>query len=319
MTTGLVIGKFLPPHAGHAHLIGVAAAGVERLSVVLFSKAGEPIPGALRERWLRELFPAVDLHHLAEEHPVDFADPSCWSFWIAAIRRTLPRGPDLVFSSAGYGEELARRLGARHVPVDPGRLEVPVCGTAIRERPLANWKFIPRCVRPHFVRRVALVGAESTGKSTLAAALAQRFGTRWVPEFAREYLGRRGGACLPGDLPIIARAQAAAEEELLLAANRYLFCDTDLLATALWSRRYFGACDPEVARLAGERRYDLTLLLANDLPWVDDGLRDSPGHREWFSEEFGRELSSRGRAFQVVSGTGAARLEMAESHVRALA
>lgn len=319
MTTGLVIGKFLPPHAGHAHLIGVAAAGVDRLSIVLFSKSHEAIPGLLRERWLRELFPAVDLHHVAEEHPVDIADPACWSFWIAAIRSALPRGPDLVFSSAVYGEELARRLGARHVPVDPGRLAVPVSGTAIRERPLANWDFIPRCVRPRFVRRVALVGAESTGKSTLAAALALRFGTSWVSEYAREHLGRRGGACLPGDLPIIAHAQAAAEDEMTLAADRYLFCDTDLVTTVLWSRRYFGVCDPEVARLAGARRYDLTLLLANDIPWVDDGLRDSPGRRKWFFEEFRRELTSRGRVFQVISGSGKGRFERSEDQVRTLA
>lgn len=318
MRTGLVIGKFLPPHRGHEHLVHFAAGRVDRLTVILFTKAAEPIPGGLRESWLRELFPEIELFRVSEEHPVDFADPAVWDLWIRAIRRVLPDGPDLVFSSENYGDELARRLGARHVPVDQSRRSVPISGAALRERPLRHWEFLPPCVRPYFVRRVAVVGAESTGKTTLARDLAARFRTVMVPEFARGYLETRGGVCVPQDLPVIAREQAAAEERQARAANRLLVCDTDLLTTVLWNERYFNTCDPEVARIAGGRRYDLTLLCENDLPWVSDGLRDSPGHREWFRGRFVSELSARRRPVHFVSGTGTERLGAALPPVEAL-
>lgn len=318
MTTGLVIGKFMPPHRGHLHLLAAAAARVDCLTVILFTKAGEPVPGDLREAWMRELFPGVDLRRVTEEHPVDFADPAAWAAWIGAIRRVLPAGPDLVFSSEGYGDELARRLGARHVPVDRERAAVPVSGTMIREAPLAHWEFLPSCVRPHYALRVAVVGAESTGKTTLARGLAERHATAWAPEFARAYLEERGGACLPGDLPPIARGQAEAEERAARDADRVLVCDTDLLTTELWGERYFGEVDGEVRRISSGRRYDLTLLCENDLPWVGDGLRDSPGHRDWFRERFAAELAARGRRWVPVAGTGNARLAAAEAAVASL-
>jgi NadR type nicotinamide-nucleotide adenylyltransferase len=319
VTTGLVIGKFLPPHRGHEHLVRFASARVDRLSVILFTKAADPIPGDLREAWMRELFPDVDLRRVTEEHSVDFADPAAWALWIGAIRRALPAGPDLVFSSEGYGDELARRLGARHVLADRERRAVPVSGTEVRADPLGRWEHLPPCVRPHFARRVAVVGAESTGKSTLAAALASALGAALVPEGAREYLLARGGVCLPADLPAIAEAQAASEEAAARSADRVIVCDTDPLTTALWSERYFGAVDPAVGRLADAARYDLTLLCENDLPWVPDGLRDSPGRRGWFRERFARELGERGRTWRSIAGTGGRRRDAALEAVAPLA
>jgi len=147
-TSGLVIGKFLPPHLGHLYLVREARRRVDRLHVVLFSKRHEPIPGALREQWLRELLPGVALHHVTEEHPVDFDDPAAWDAWVGLLQRTLPESPDLVFSSEPYGEELARRLGARHVRVD--RARVPVSGTAVRSDPYAHWTLLPAPVRAYY-------------------------------------------------------------------------------------------------------------------------------------------------------------------------
>lgn len=314
MTTGLVIGKFMPPHLGHLRLVASALAAVDRLTVIVFTKRAEPIPGPLRAAWARRLFAPAAVLHVTEEHPVDFADPAAWEFWIGAIRRVYPAGPDYVFSSEAYGEELAARLGARHVMVDRERSAVPVSATAIRARPLAHWDDLPACVRPWFVRRIAIVGAESTGKTTLAAALAERFGTAWVPEFAREYLEARGGVCRREDLQLIARGQAASEERQAERANRYLFCDTDPLTTGIWSLRYFG----EVERRAEETTYPLTLLCGNDVPWADDGLRDSPGHRAWFLEQFVRALESRRRLYLLLEGTPEERLRAATAAVAAL-
>jgi len=317
-STGLVIGKFMPPHAGHLQLIAYAQSQVDQLFVVLFTKQAEPIPAALRLAWLRELLPGVTIYHIDREFKVDFDDPEAWAFWVRAIRDVLPAGPDLVLSSEAYGDELARRLGARHVLVDPARCAVPVSATQIRQDPLAHWEAIPPPVRPYYVRRMAIIGAECTGKTTLARALAEHFQTVWVPEVARAYLLARGGACTPDDLLIIAREQAGQEEALARKANRLLICDTDLMTTRLWHERYFGPCPPEIQRLAGERRAHLYLLSAPDVPWVADGLRDSPHYRQWFHERFQGELSARGLPHSVLTGSLQQRLAAAISHVAPL-
>src|SRR5258708_40271180 len=111
----------MPPHAGHLNLLAVAQRRVDELSVVLFSKPREPIPGTLRLAWLRELLPGAAVFHVERDHVVDFDDPDAWNFWVSAIRDVLPSDPTLVFSSEAYGEELARGLGASHVLVDPHR------------------------------------------------------------------------------------------------------------------------------------------------------------------------------------------------------
>jgi NadR type nicotinamide-nucleotide adenylyltransferase len=302
MSTGLIIGKFLPPHAGHQCLIDTARMQVSALSVIVFSKAAEPIPGSLRAAWLRELYPTLSILHIDREGPVDFDDEGAWQFWVATIRAAHPRPVDVVFSSEAYGDELARRLGARHVLVDPSRTCVPVSGSQIRADPLAHWEALPAPVRAFYLRRVALVGAESTGKTTLARALAAHFDTVWVPEFAREYLEARGGVCTLEDMPRIAQGQAALEDCLGRQANRVLIQDTNLLTTQLWHEHYFGEAPAALRQMAAERRADLYLLCDCDVPWMADGLRDSPRQRRWFQDRFRSELEAARLPYVVLAG-----------------
>jgi HTH-type transcriptional repressor of NAD biosynthesis genes len=316
--TGLVIGKFMPPHAGHLRLIAAAQAQVGQLYVVVFSKSHEPILGAVRLAWLCELLPGARVLHVDREGPVDFDDPDAWNYWVSAIREVLPRDPDLVFSSESYGAELALRLGAQHVLVDPARSQVPISATQIRERPLAHWGFIPPPVRPYYVRRVAILGAKCTGKTTLARALAARFQTVWVPEYAREFVTSLNRPCTPTDMLTIARGQTALEERLAREADRLLVCDTNVLTTQIWYEHYFGRCPPELVRLANERAADLALLCAPDVPWTADGLRDSPQQREWFHERFLKELAARGLPHVLLSGPSDRRLEIAVAAVTPL-
>ena len=316
---GLVIGKFMPPHLGHAYLVRRAQAQVEHLTVVIFTKLAEPIPGALRVDWLKEMCPEVTLRHVTAEHVVDLESEAAWETWLHEIRAAVPHGVDLVFSSEAYGDELARRLGARHVLVDPARRNVPVSGAQIRNNPLAHWDHLPPGARAYYARRVAILGAESTGKTTLAQNLARHFNTVWVPEFARAYLEARGGICTPQDMPVIARGQAAAEDRAARDANRVLICDTELMTTALWHERYWGECPDEIAQMAQERaaHYRLFLLCDSATPWIGDGLRDSPGQREWFQERFLRELRQRRLPFVVLKGTYAQRTAAAIGAVEA--
>jgi HTH-type transcriptional regulator, transcriptional repressor of NAD biosynthesis genes len=117
---------------------------------------------------------------------------------------------------------------------------------------------------------------------------------------------------------LIAREQAAAEDCLAREANRLLVCDTNLLTTQVWHQHYFGACPPEIRQLADERTADLRLLCETDGPWLAGGLRDSPGHREWFQVRFRSELKARRLPCVLRSGSPAERLAAAIGHVAPL-
>jgi NadR type nicotinamide-nucleotide adenylyltransferase len=320
---GLVLGKFLPPHQGHVYLVDFASAYVDELTVVVGTLAREPIAGELRVRWMREMFPRANVVHLTDENPQEpHEHPRFWDIWRESLVRVAPK-PDIVFASEAYGERLARELGATFVPVDVARAAVPVSGTAIREDPMTHWRFIPRCVRPYFVKRVCVVGPESSGKTTLAASLAKHFGTTWVPEYARTLLEPRAekGSVAPvrrEDMRAIARGQIASEEALARNAERVIISDTDALATLLWSDALFGDHDAELDAFASVQSHHLYVLASPDVPFVADAVRYAPGDRAAFFDRTKRELERRERRYVVVSGDWESRRKMAVSAIDAL-
>ena len=308
MTRGLVLGKFLPYHAGHAHLIRTARACVDELIVLVCSIRRESIPGATRYAWVRDAHPDCRVVHVAEEVPqAPEDDPEFWPIWTDLIARYAGR-VDRVFTSETYGDELARRIGAVHISVDRERCVVPVSGSAIRAAPLRHWQYIPANVRPFYALRVALLGTESTGKTTLAQRLAERFDTAWVREYGREYCDTRPAMSLTlPDFEAIAWAQATIEDEAAVDANRVLICDTELHTTATWSDLTIGMRPAWLTAAARARRYDLVLLLDHDLPWVDDGTRVLRDRRVEHTQRIRDELDAAGRRYVTLSGSYAER------------
>src|SRR6185437_14432598 len=173
MTRGFLLGKFMPPHNGHLMLCDFARAYCDELTVLVCTRPSEPIDGMLRYEWMRELCPDARVVHFDRDTPQEPSDhPEFWTIWRGIVRQAHPEPIDCVFASEAYGARLAEEAGAKFVPFDPLRLATPVSSTAIREDPFANWQFLPPPVRAHYSRSVCLHGPESTGKSTLAAALA---------------------------------------------------------------------------------------------------------------------------------------------------
>jgi HTH-type transcriptional regulator, transcriptional repressor of NAD biosynthesis genes len=161
------------------------------------------------------------------------------------------------------------------------------------------------------IKKIVLFGSESTGKSTLAAQLAEYYQTVWVPEFAREYLENEKMTTVYEDIIPIAQGQMRLEDEQMPFANKILFCDTDILETKVYSESYFNKTPDWLLQEIENRRYDFYLLTDIDLPWVADGLRDRPHRREEMHTLFLHELLYRRVPFVQISGTQNERLQKA--------
>src|SRR6185312_4103198 len=139
------------------------------------------------------------------------------------------------------------------------------------------------------IKKIVVIGPESTGKSTLCAKLAARYHTLWVPKYAREYLEKNGADYTFDDLLIIAKGQIELEDRItnqLLALENSsftiqhsLFIDTDMYVMKVWSEFVFNDCTNWILNRIAERKYDLYLLCDTDLPWVEDDLREYPDEK----------------------------------------
>lgn len=158
------------------------------------------------------------------------------------------------------------------------------------------------------IKKIALLGAESTGKTTLARSLALRFQTVWVPENAREYMNAHPGEYSMSDVEQIAKEQLAQEKRLQSSANGLLFVDTELIISKVWCVDVFGTCPQWIEDEIHSHKYDLYLLTANDLPWVADPVRVNAQRRDYFFNWYKRELDNYNLPYEIVTGRYEARL-----------
>ena len=303
MSRGFLLGKFLPPHRGHLMLCDFARAYCDELTVLVCSRPGEPIDGATRLSWMRELVPGARVVHFDKDAPQTPQDgPGFWSVWRDIVAQIHPEPLDFVFTSEAYGERLAQEAGARHVPFDPGRLAAPVSAAQIRANPYLYWAQLPPPVRAHYAKTVCLFGPESTGKSTLAKKLASHYHTIAAPEYGRTYCEIFGTYCTADDLRAIVRGQKALEAAARRQSGPLLILDTDRLMTALWADMLLGVRPADLDHV--ETLADFYIMPDIDIPWADDGTRYFPGDaaRKRFYAFCRAELEKRGLPFATIQG-----------------
>lgn len=336
---GLVVGKFSPLHRGHQLVIERALGECDEVAIISYSLPEFPnCEAAARERWLAELFSqtrrlvidAARLKVICAERGLtprdiphnDAGDDPHRRFCAWLCHDILRFHPDAVFTSEDYGEGFATVLGecltvstgasrqVRHVSVDPNRSAEPVSGTMLRANPHAHRKFIPPAVYADFVERICLLGAESSGKTTLAEALASSYGTAWVPEYGRERWMEKDGKLHLSDMLQIGQRQVSLELRKARDASRWLFCDTSPLTTAFYSEAMFGQVDEQLLRLAS-RPYDRIWLCAPDFAFVQDGTRRDLAFRDRQHAWYLAELERRGLPYELLAGSLGQRLARA--------
>ena len=308
MKRGLVIGKFMPLHKGHIALISFAASQCDELIVSMSYTDTDPIEPQLRFCWLKEQFnsnPAI-LPHIIKD---DFDDERLplterTALWAEKMKEVYPP-IDVLISSELYGEPFAANLAAGHIMFDIERTLVPISATAIRNKPLTNWQYIPAHIQPYFVKKICFYGPESTGKSTLAKKMAAHYNTGFVPEAARDILISNDF----GEKEIIAigKLQHQYIQEKIKTANKLLFCDTDAITTQIYAQHYLGKVPQEIYELEKLTTYNLYLLLDIDTPWIADPLRDQGHRRTEMMRIFREELERRNIEYVLISGTYAER------------
>ncbi|HHA2859803.1 AAA family ATPase [Stenotrophomonas maltophilia] len=327
---GLVVGKFCPLHLGHERLIDFAAARCVHLLVIGWSQPGfAGYSAERRERWLRARFPQATvavlddarLAALCMQHglpvrtlPQDSDDEQLQRDFTAWLCLNLFGGPvQTVYTGEDYGDGFAQALAAHfHAPVQHQRLERSrdvgqPSGTRLRADPHALRHGLSPQVYADYVQRVAFIGGESTGKTTLARVLAERMGTTWVAEFGRTLWEMQGGDLREPDLLRIAEEQPRREDAAALTAHRWLFCDTTPLVTLGYSGWMFGTA-PEALRQAALRPYDLLFLCAPDIPFDQDGTRLGEAFRAQQHAWYVHELQARGVEYVLLEGDLEARI-----------
>jgi HTH-type transcriptional regulator, transcriptional repressor of NAD biosynthesis genes len=306
VTRGLVFGKFMPLHRGHQRLIERALADVDELTVAVYDSAPPgsyaPMPLERRTRWLRDLYPEIGAIVPMEDplrgDPRRAVEPASAGAYADRLR---PLGPfGRVYSGDERYAAFAALLGAEHVVVEP----IPISGTTIREDPYEHRSWLEPRVYASLVQKVAFVGTESTGKTTLARTLAERLDTEWAHEYGRELWVERKGQLSFSDYLHIAQTQYEREEALRADARRFVFCDTNAWTTLHWSLRAYGCADARLWELAeaamGDYRWFLCL---DDFPWEQDGWREmAGGEAHAFQLRQQADLDARGIAYIALDG-----------------
>lgn len=290
MRRGLTFGKYLPLHRGHQHVIDTAFAECDDVTIVVYDSMPEVadalrMPVHKRAGWLRAMFPQAQ-SIVPVPDPGDGAGDSPELAPLYAEQLAFLGRFDRVYTSEPAYETFAQLLGAEHRVVDVARALVPISGTRLRTDLYAGRGYIDPAVYASLVQKVVLVGTESSGKTTLARALAERFGTRWVHEFGRELWEAQGLTGTFADHWEIAQRQRLREEAAARQAREHVFCDTNAFTTLMWSLRSFGTADERLFELVEHTRDDYVwLLCANDFGWVQDGTRELvDGEAEAFQE-----------------------------------
>ncbi len=285
MRRGLVVGKFMPLHRGHQFLIESALAQVDELTVVVYDTKVDGfeklMPASKRAGWIQTLYPqvinVVARKDILQELSYAERDKPEYAQAYADDLGFLGKFTH-VFSSEAYGEPFAKALQADHIIVDMDRQLMPISGTQVRKDLFRYRTWLDPIVYRSLIQKVVFVGTESTGKTTISKALAEKHNTLWVHEYGRELWEELATGDIRTrfeDFWKVGKTQYAREQAAALHANRYLFCDTNAWTTAQWSKLYYGTVDQKLANLARATINDYAwFMCGNEFGWVDDGVRE---------------------------------------------
>lgn len=316
--TGLTLGKFAPLHKGHQYLFETALSEVDKLFVIIYDTMVTEIPLPVRANWIRVLYPSVTVIE-AWDGPEGYSSEREYEIREELYVKGLLNGQRIThfYSSEFYGAHMALSLDAIDRRIDEPRKSVPISATMIRQDPFGSRAFISDIVYHDLITRIVFVGAMSTGKTTIAEALAKEYNTVFVPEYGREYweknqVERRIGFEAFDE---IVSGHIEREDALALQANKYLFVDTNAITTYMFSLDYHGKASELLTQTALQNagRYDLFFLCDDDIPYDDTWDRSGNQKRKIFHKQIIADLHQRRIPFIVLQGDLQTRMDRVRS------
>ncbi|NJL55037.1 AAA family ATPase [bacterium] len=315
---GLTLGKYAPFHRGHQLVIETALAETDHVIVLIYDcPAVTPVPLPVRAAWIRQLYPQVELLEVWDG-PLQVGNTPAIQRMHEAYILALLAGRRIThfYSSEFYGTHMSIALGAVNRQVDALRRQVPIAATQIRQHPYACRHFLHPLVYRDLITNVVLLGAPSTGKTTLAHTLAERFQTVWMPEYGREYwehhqIERR---LTLAQLTEIAERHLEREEVLLTEANQYLFTDTNALTTFIFSQYYHRTVSARLTQLAEQAamRYDIVFVCDTDIPYDATWDRSGEVNQEVMQQRIRSDLHTRKLPYLLLRGDVDTRVRMVQ-------
>ena len=310
---GLTILKGMPLHKGHELMIEFGIAMCNQFDIFVSGRENDEIPLSVRWKWVNEKYghlPNVYVHEHIDRSPTPInidengtvLDKDFQFYWANEFQKLAPDSTHFV-SSDMYGKTMAELLGIKWLPVDPNREMMNISGTQIRNDPITFFNYISDVAKPYFVKKIAIVGPESSGKSIMIGELANHFCSLIVNEYGRTLSEVKGNDMTMEDfLDIMNGQQALIDIVSNKAMSPFVFIDTEAYTTYLFSKIYLNEYMDEILEFGHEQNIDHYIVLSPDVEWVDDGTRvlgDQDKRQEFFQQMIGI-LENQNKSFAVV-------------------
>jgi len=286
-TVGFIGGKFLPFHQGHVYAIIAASNYVDKLYVILSSSKNRDkeicdrdgikyMPADVRLSWLGESLSNLENIEIIHIEDNQWDEDYDWEAGANMIKKAIGQPIDYVFSSENSYNELFKKYypNAKHRVIDDKRNTVTISATKMRKNIYDNWDKLPNCVRSYFTKKIAIVGTESCGKTTLAKKLAKFYNTEYVHEVGRDYCEKHSNLLTKKIFDQIAMKHFLLQVKKAEVSNKILFVDSEATITQYYLDMYFpGEKSTLIEEIIKLQNYDLVIFLEPDVKWVTDGFR----------------------------------------------
>jgi HTH-type transcriptional repressor of NAD biosynthesis genes len=323
MIKAFVFGKFCPFHKGHEAMIRFALTKCDFLTVLVCCSDKEDIPCAVRRTWIEKTFAqqknieVKTFDYLESELPNTSVSSRIVSeAWAKAFGNLFPDYSELI-TSEEYGNYVAECMNIRHIAFDVDRKLFAVSASVIRKDLFRNWQFLPDSVKPYFVRKVVVLGSESTGKTVLTNNLAKYFNATLVSEAGRDIIADSNSFTVD-DLHLVAKEHAKRIEQSVLGSSPLVIIDTDIHITKSYSRFAFGRELEVPAEVYEASKADLYLYLNTDVAYFQDGTRLSEEERNLLDLSHRQALADHDISFVEITGNWEQRFEKAKEYINKL-
>lgn len=312
---GITIGKFMPLHVGHELMIEFGIAMCRDFHIVVSGNETDSIPLSVRWAWVNEKYghlPNVSVIYHIDESPTPInvdehgtvLDPEFQEYWKYVFWRLPITNETCFVSSDFYGQTMADLLGIEWLPVDPYREMFEISATMVRNDPVKYFQYISDVAKPFFIKKIAIIGPESSGKSTIVKKLAKEFNGNIVHEYGRTLSEAKKNDLTVGDfIQIMNGQQTLIDIAVDKAKSPYVFIDTEAYVTYLFSKIYLDEYVNDILEYGKTQHIDHYIVLAPTVKWVNDGSRvlaDQVKREEFFNNLIAI-LIEHGKSFTIIN------------------